>query len=66
MEKIDYALKSKLATAVFFGLKSFPGTALADEYLTEMPDFNDDLTFSYDSPITPNHSTVPDKRLIQI
>ncbi len=66
METINYALRSKLATAVFFVLKLFPGTALADEYLTEIPDFNDDLTFSYDSPIIPNHSAVPDKRLIQI
>ena len=66
METINYALKSKLATAVFFILKLFPGTALAEEYLTETPDFNDDLTFSYDSPIIPNHSAVSDKRLIQI
>jgi anaerobic magnesium-protoporphyrin IX monomethyl ester cyclase len=66
METIHYALKSKLATAVFFVLKLFPGTALAEEYLNEIPDFNDDLTFSYDSPIIPNHSAVPDKKLIKI
>ena len=66
METINYALKSKLATAVFFILKLFPGTALAEKYLTYNPDFDDDLTFSYDSPIMPNHSAVPDKRLMQI
>lgn len=66
LETINYALKSKLATAVFFILRLFPGTALADEYLSEPPDFNDDLTFSYDSPIIPNHSNISDERIIQI
>jgi radical SAM superfamily enzyme YgiQ (UPF0313 family) len=66
MATIHYALRSKLATAVFFILKIFPGTALADEYLTQTPDFNDDLTFSYDSPITPNHSAISDERIMQI
>lgn len=66
METIHYALKSDLATAVFFILKIFPGTALAEEYLNQDTDFNDDLTFSYDSPIIPNHSTLSDKRIMQI
>ncbi|MCX5848783.1 MAG: radical SAM protein [Deltaproteobacteria bacterium] len=66
MATINYALKSKLATAVFSILKLFPGTALAEEYLTYDPDFNDDFTFSFDSPIMPNHSAISDKRLMQL
>jgi anaerobic magnesium-protoporphyrin IX monomethyl ester cyclase len=66
MTTINYALKSKLSTAVFSVLKMFPGSDLADKYLKEVPDFDDDMTFSYDAPTMPNHSMVTDERLLAL
>ncbi|MDD5678978.1 MAG: radical SAM protein [Kiritimatiellae bacterium] len=59
---IDYAVKSKLATANFSILKIFPGTPFGDEYPDQHVPYSDDFSFSYDSTRT-NLSLVSNDRL---
>ncbi|MBI5676806.1 MAG: B12-binding domain-containing radical SAM protein [Nitrospirae bacterium] len=65
MQTIIYATQSRLATANFSILKTFPGTPFGDRYLKGEQSFDDDFAFSYDSTST-NFSAVPDVRLKQL
>ncbi|MBI5676800.1 MAG: radical SAM protein [Nitrospirae bacterium] len=64
-QTIDYASKSRLATANFSILKLFPGTLLGDKYLKKTEKFEDDFSFSYDA-VTDNLSCVSDDRLKEL
>ncbi|RLB77404.1 MAG: hypothetical protein DRH24_16290 [Deltaproteobacteria bacterium] len=63
---IRYAKTSKLATANFSIVKTYPGTPIGDAYLDDSKkSFDDDFSFSSDSTTT-NYSRVPDARLKQL
>ena len=63
---IRYATTSKLATANFSIVKTYPGTPIGDTFLDDSKkSFDDDFSFSSDSTTT-NYSGVPDARLKQL
>jgi anaerobic magnesium-protoporphyrin IX monomethyl ester cyclase len=48
LQTINYAAQSNLATANFSIVQMFPGTALSENALKDMPEHEDDFSFSYD------------------
>jgi len=63
---ISYAARSRLATANFSIVKTYPGTPIGDRFLEDRKKaFDDDFSFSSDSTTT-NYSEVPDARLKQL
>jgi len=63
---ISYATTSKLTTANFSIVKTYPGTPIGNTFLEDSKkSFDDDFSFSSDSTTT-NYSGVPDARLKQL